>query len=58
MSALSDVVSTPVPETGEVVKRAGKLREVADKRGVAAVFSATSAALSALTELAMNGAFG
>lgn len=57
VTALQDAVSRPNPETGEVVKRAGKLREVADKLGIAAVSSATSAAVSALTELAMNGAF-
>ncbi len=58
VTELNEVVSKPDPETGEVVKRAGKLREVADKLGIAAVSSATSAAVSALTDLAMKGAFG
>nr|WP_237049233.1 hypothetical protein [Microbacterium paludicola] len=58
VTELNEVVSKPDPETGEVVKRAGTLREVADKLGIAAVSSATSAAVSALTDLAMKGAFG
>lgn len=57
-TALTEAVTKAQPETGEIVKRAGKLREVADKLGVAAVSSATSAAVSALTDLAMQGAFG
>lgn len=58
LASLRDAVTTSEPQTGEVIKRAGKLREVADKLGVAAVSSATGAAVSALTDLAMQGVFG
>ncbi|MBM7025313.1 hypothetical protein [Clavibacter zhangzhiyongii] len=58
LAALKEAVTSPEAETGDVIKRAGRLREVADKLGVAAVSSATSAAITALTDLAMNGAFG
>lgn len=58
VASLRDAVTSPAPETGDVIKRAGRLREVADKLGIAAVSSATSTAISALTDLAMNGAFG
>lgn len=58
IAELHDAVTKPQPETGEVMKRAGKLRTVAGKLGVAAVTSATSAAVSAVTDLAMQGAFG
>jgi hypothetical protein len=42
------------PDSGEVIKKAGKLRTVADKLGVAAVTAATSSATQVLTELAIN----
>ncbi|QHF21162.1 hypothetical protein GTU71_10185 [Rathayibacter sp. VKM Ac-2762] len=58
LAELREAVSKPQPETGEVVKRAGRLRAVADKLSVAAVSSAAGAAVSALTDLAMQGAFG
>ena len=58
LAELRDSIITPHPETGEVVQRLGKLRAVADKLGIAAVSSATSAAVTALTDLAMQGAFG
>lgn len=46
------------PETGEVVKKVGKLRAVAEKLGVASVSAATGGVTQALTELAVSGAFG
>lgn len=58
IAELRDAVTKPQPDTGEVIKRAGKLRKVAGKLGVAAVTSATSSAVSAVTDLAMQGAFG
>lgn len=57
LAELHEVLNRPEPETGEVIKRAGKLRAIADKLGVTAVSSATSSAVSALTDLAMQGAF-
>lgn len=45
------------PDTGEVVKKVGKLRAIADKIGVASVSAATGGAAQALTELAVSGAF-
>lgn len=49
------------PETGEVVRRAGKVRAaaqgVAQKVGMLAITAATTTAVDAVTELAMNGAF-
>jgi AbiTii len=58
VSDLRDEVEQESPDTGEVIKKAGKLRAVADKLGVAAVTAATSSATQVLTELAINGAFG
>ena len=45
------------PDTGEVVKKVGKLRAIADKIGIASVSAATGGAAQALTELAVSGAF-
>lgn len=49
------------PETGEVVRRAGKARAaaeaVAQKMGMLAITTATTTAVDAVTELAVNGAF-
>jgi hypothetical protein len=58
LAELRDSITTPHPETGEVVRRLGNLRAVADKLGIVAVSSATSAAVTAITDLAMQGAFG
>jgi hypothetical protein len=58
VSDLCEEVEQESPDTGEVIKKAGKLRAVADKLGVAAVTAATSSATQVLTELAVNGAFG
>lgn len=46
------------PETGEVVKGAGKLRSLGAKLGESSVVAATESAASALMELALGGAFG
>ncbi|MFF0151543.1 hypothetical protein [Micromonospora sp. NPDC005203] len=55
---LRAAVESDEPDTGEVVKRVGKLRAIADKLGVASVAAATGGAAQALTELAVSGAFG
>lgn len=43
--------------TGEVVKKAGRLRDFGTKLGVAAVSSAIASATKAVTELALKGSF-
>ncbi len=58
VAELRAAVEQEVPETGDVVKKVGKLRAIADKIGVASVSAATGGAAQALTELAMSGAFG
>ena len=60
MKALEDLRETLDQEsadTGDVVKKVGKLRMVANSLGVAAVTAATSSAATTITEMAMNGAF-
>lgn len=52
-----EAVAQEEPNTGEVVKMAGKLRTLADKVGVATVTAATSSATGALIEMAASGAF-
>ncbi len=46
------------PDTGDVVKKAGKLRSLGVRAGGTAILAATEGAASALIEMAMNGAFG
>ncbi|MGX5359857.1 AbiTii domain-containing protein [Kocuria sp. KH4] len=46
------------PDTGEVIKKAGKLRTLAERIGVPAVTAATSGAVETVTTLALSGAFG
>lgn len=57
LDELRVAVEQESPDTGEVVKKVGKLRAVTNKLGVAAITAATSSATTTLTELAMNGAF-
>jgi hypothetical protein len=54
---LRGAVEHDEPDTGEVVKKAGRLRILADKVGVAAITAATSSATGALIEMAASGAF-
>lgn len=54
---LREVVKQDEPNTGEVVRKAGRLRTLADKVGVAAVTAATSSAATALIEMAASGVF-
>ncbi|GAA4691993.1 hypothetical protein GCM10025781_06500 [Kocuria gwangalliensis] len=46
------------PDTGDVMKKAGKLRTIAERIGVPAVTAATSGAVETITTLALSGAFG
>lgn len=57
LEELREAVEQECPDTGEVVKKVGNLRAVANKLGVAAITAATSSVATTLTELAMNGAF-
>ncbi|MFJ5545630.1 AbiTii domain-containing protein [Micromonospora chalcea] len=58
LTELRAAVESDEPDTGEVVKKVGKLRAIADKLGVASVAAATGGAAQAITELAVSGAFG
>lgn len=55
---LSATVKQDQPDTGDVVKKVGRLRAIAEKIGVASVSATTGGAAQALTELAVSGAFG
>lgn len=57
VNELREAVEQDEPDTGEVVKKAGRLRALADKVGVATVTAATSSATGALIEMAANGSF-
>ncbi|MBF4459819.1 hypothetical protein [Pseudoclavibacter sp. VKM Ac-2867] len=46
------------PDTGEVVKRAGKLSSVAQRIGIEGVSAAVAGAVEAITGLALRGTFG
>lgn len=54
---LRTVIEQEEPDTGEVVKKVGKLRAAAEKLGVATVATAVTSATEAFTELAVSGAF-
>ncbi|MCM3662386.1 hypothetical protein M3148_15505 [Georgenia satyanarayanai] len=58
VAELRAAVERESPDTGDVVKKVGKLRAIAEKVGVASVTAATGSATQVLTELAVNGAFG
>jgi AbiTii len=51
-------VESPTPDTGAVVKKAGKLRAVAARIGAPALSAVVGGAVEALTSLAIGGAFG
>jgi hypothetical protein len=60
LEAVADLrvaLSKDRPETGEVVKKAGRLQSLGTKVGGASLVAATEGAASALMELAMSGAF-
>ena len=56
MAELRAAVEQEAPDTGDVVKKVGKLRAIADKIGVASVSAAAGGAAQALIELAVSGA--
>ncbi len=61
LEAVADLrfaLSKETPETGEVVKKAGRLRSLGTRIGGASMMAATEGAASALMEMAMSGAFG
>ena len=61
LEAVTDLrlaLSEATPDTGEVVKRTGRLRSLGLKIGGAATLAATEGAASAIMQMAMSGAFG
>lgn len=54
---LRDMVEQDEPDTGEVVKRTGRLRAAIARLGDAGATAATSRAAEALTDMVMNGHF-
>lgn len=46
------------PDTGDVVKKAGKMRGIAARIGIPAVTAAATGAVETVTTLALSGAFG
>lgn len=48
----------PSADTGDIVKRAGRLRALGEKAGVASIAAATGSASHVLTQLAVGGSFG
>ncbi|WP_071805677.1 AbiTii domain-containing protein [Couchioplanes caeruleus] len=61
LDALADLratVESEAPDTGDVVKKVGKMRALADKVGLPSVAAAAGGAAQAITELAVSGAFG
>ena len=61
LGAVADLraaLSVETPDTGEVVKKAGRLRSLGVKVGGASMLAATEGATSALIEMAVSGAFG
>jgi len=60
LEAIKDLrseVGSPAPDTGEVVRKTGKLKAAAASIGVPALSAAVGGAVEALTSLAMGGAF-
>lgn len=58
LGELRDAAKNDKPDTGDVVKKVGKLRDIANKLGVPSVAGAVGGAAQAFTELALTGAFG
>ena len=61
LEAVADLrvaLSQETPDTGVVVKKAGRLRSLGLKIGGASLMAATEGAASALIEMSMSGAFG
>lgn len=58
LADLRDELAAESPDTGEAVKKAGRLRKLGSKLGGAAVVAATEGAAGAVAELAMSGVLG
>lgn len=61
LDAVADLraaVESDEPDTGEVVRKSGKLRAVVSKVGDATLAAIASDAVQTITDLALNGAFG
>lgn len=58
LAGLRAALEEESPDTGDVIKKAGKMRAIAEKIGLASVTAATGSATQVLTELAIGGAFG
>jgi hypothetical protein len=61
LSAIEDLraeAEKTTPDTGEVVKKVGRLRAVAEGIGLPSLTAAVGGAVEAFTSLAMSGAFG
>lgn len=57
VAELRTAVEQEAPDTGDVVKKIGKLRTIANKIGVPSIVAAVGGAAQVLTELALSGAF-
>jgi len=55
---LQTAAQRDTPDTGEVVKKVGKLRAVAEQVGLPLITAAVGGAVEAFTSLAVSGAFG
>lgn len=54
---LEGILGQDEPDTGEVVRKVGKLQAAAQKIGILAVTAATTTAVQTLTDMALKGAF-
>lgn len=57
LAGLRDAVRQEQPDTGEVVRRTGMLRSAVERLDSGAASAATIRAATALTDMAINGAF-
>ncbi|MDO8151709.1 hypothetical protein [Isoptericola sp. b408] len=58
VAELREAVAKGTPDTGDVVKKAGKLRQIAEKAGTSSVSAAVATATQVVISMAMSGAFG
>jgi hypothetical protein len=58
LADLREAVESDDADTGDVVKKAGRLRAAADKLGVPTLTAAVGGAAQAVAQLALSGAFG
>lgn len=57
LTRLSELVEQDEPETGEIIRSAGRVRSAINRLGNAGATAAATRAAEALTEMAMNGQF-